>query len=225
MEAGVDAIIAATRGEYKAEPRPAAGSGGGGNGWMIFLIIIVLILMFRGAAAAAGGTYGRRGYRRRRLHPHPHGLGRRRRRVAAAAAGSAEAEASRAEAAPSAAAAPRGAGRRMQTNAFLHALDNDRIVAAILDAESRSRGEIRVHVTNQAAADVEAAARAQFEKLDMTKTALRNGVLIYVAPAQPEVRGDRRRGHPRAVRSGLLDRTSRRRWRRTSAPGGSRTAS
>jgi uncharacterized membrane protein len=70
----------------------------------------------------------------------------------------------------------------MQTNAFLHALDNDRIVAAILDAEGRSRGEIRVHVSNQAAAEVEAAARAQFEKLDMTKTDLRNGVLIYVAP-------------------------------------------
>jgi uncharacterized membrane protein len=70
----------------------------------------------------------------------------------------------------------------MLTNAFLHALDNDKIVAAILDAESRSRGEIRVHVSNQEAAEVEAAARAQFEKLDMTKTELRNGVLIYVAP-------------------------------------------
>ena len=70
----------------------------------------------------------------------------------------------------------------MKTNAFLHALDNDRIVAAILEAENRSRGEIRVHVTNQEVAEVEAAARAQFEKLEMTKTALRNGVLIYVAP-------------------------------------------
>lgn len=70
----------------------------------------------------------------------------------------------------------------MQTNAFLKSLDNDRIVAAILDAEARSHGEIRVHVTNQAITEVEAAARAQFEKLDMTKTALRNGVLIYVAP-------------------------------------------
>jgi uncharacterized membrane protein len=70
----------------------------------------------------------------------------------------------------------------MQTNAFLHALDNERIVAAILDAENHSRGEIRVHVTNQAPQEIEAAARAQFEKLEMTKTDLRNGVLIYVAP-------------------------------------------
>ena len=70
----------------------------------------------------------------------------------------------------------------MRTDAFLKTLDNDRIVAAILDAETRSQGEIRVHVSNQTTTEVEAAARAQFEKLDMTKTALRNGVLIYVAP-------------------------------------------
>jgi uncharacterized membrane protein len=70
----------------------------------------------------------------------------------------------------------------METSAFLKALDNERIVAAIQAAESRSLGEIRVHVTTQADVEVETAARAQFEKLEMTKTALRNGVLIYVAP-------------------------------------------
>lgn len=70
----------------------------------------------------------------------------------------------------------------MKTTAFLKALDNERIVAAIRAAEARSRGEIRVHVTNQPDVEVEAAARAQFEKLEMTQTALRNGVLIYVAP-------------------------------------------
>jgi uncharacterized membrane protein len=71
----------------------------------------------------------------------------------------------------------------MKPTAFLHELDNDRITAAIFAAEERSRGEIRVHVTDRAVEDVEAAARAQFEKLEMTKTAQRNGVLIYVAPA------------------------------------------
>ena len=70
----------------------------------------------------------------------------------------------------------------MQTNVFLHALDNDRIAAAIAAAEHKSRGEIRVHVSNQPAPEVEDAARAQFEKLEMTRTDLRNGVLIYVAP-------------------------------------------
>ena len=70
----------------------------------------------------------------------------------------------------------------MKTTAFLKALDNERIVAAIREAEARSKGEIRVHVTNHPDVEVEAAARKQFEKLEMTKTALRNGVLIYVAP-------------------------------------------
>jgi uncharacterized membrane protein len=70
----------------------------------------------------------------------------------------------------------------MKTTAFLHALDNERIVAAIRQAEARSKGEIRVHVTDHPDVEVEAAARTQFEKLEMTKTALRNGVLIYVAP-------------------------------------------
>ena len=70
----------------------------------------------------------------------------------------------------------------MRTSAFLKALDNERIVAAIRAAEARSRGEIRVHVTGHPDVEVEAAARKQFEKLEMTKTELRNGVLIYVAP-------------------------------------------
>jgi uncharacterized membrane protein len=65
---------------------------------------------------------------------------------------------------------------------FLSKLDHDRIVAAIAKAESRSGGEIRVHVTRRKPADLEARARIRFEKLGMTKTAHRNGVLIYIAP-------------------------------------------
>jgi uncharacterized membrane protein len=70
----------------------------------------------------------------------------------------------------------------MRIKQFLSALDHDRIVTAIREAESRSRGEVRVHVTNQRPSDVQKAAEAQFERLGMTATALRNGVLIYVAP-------------------------------------------
>jgi uncharacterized membrane protein len=70
----------------------------------------------------------------------------------------------------------------MKTTQFLHLLDHDRILAAIREAESRSRGEVRVHVTNQKPEDVQKAAAAQFERLGMAATALRNGVLIYVAP-------------------------------------------
>jgi uncharacterized membrane protein len=70
----------------------------------------------------------------------------------------------------------------MKTSQFLGRLDHERILAAIREAESRSRGEVRVHVSNQKPEDVQKAAAAQFERLGMTATALRNGVLIYVAP-------------------------------------------
>ena len=70
----------------------------------------------------------------------------------------------------------------MQANNFLGALDHERIVKAIQDAEARSRGEVRVHVSRQAVAAVHSAAARQFEALGMTRTAERNGVLLFVAP-------------------------------------------
>ncbi|HUG54933.1 MAG TPA: TPM domain-containing protein [Vicinamibacteria bacterium] len=71
----------------------------------------------------------------------------------------------------------------MKTRTFLHALDHARIVKAIGQAEERSRGELRVHVSARAVDDAQTAAARQFEKLGMTKTAERNGVLLFVAPA------------------------------------------
>lgn len=65
---------------------------------------------------------------------------------------------------------------------FFSQLDHDRIVAAIAAAESRSSGEIRVHVTQRQPDDLEARARRRFELLGMTNTAERNGVLFYIAP-------------------------------------------
>jgi uncharacterized membrane protein len=66
---------------------------------------------------------------------------------------------------------------------FFSSLDNDRIVAAIADAERKSSGEVRVHVTRRKPEDLEARARRRFEELGMTNTAERNGVLFYIAPA------------------------------------------
>jgi uncharacterized membrane protein len=71
----------------------------------------------------------------------------------------------------------------MQAKTFLDGLDHDRIVKAIQDAEARSRGEVRVHVSARAVDDAQAAAARQFETLGMTKTAERSGVLLFVAPA------------------------------------------
>lgn len=61
-------------------------------------------------------------------------------------------------------------------------IDHDRIVAAIAAAELKTSGEIRVLIARQKAEDPIAAATAQFERLGMTATAERNGVLIFVAP-------------------------------------------
>lgn len=61
-------------------------------------------------------------------------------------------------------------------------LDNARVVAAIAAAERRTSGEIRVLFSRHKTDDAVAAAKRQFERLGMTATAERNGVLIFVAP-------------------------------------------
>jgi uncharacterized membrane protein len=70
----------------------------------------------------------------------------------------------------------------MDPKDFFDHIQDERIVAAIRAAEARGRGEIRVHVTQEAVGDAQAAAVSVFEKLGMTRTAERNGVLIYVVP-------------------------------------------
>ena len=62
-------------------------------------------------------------------------------------------------------------------------IDHVKVVAAIGAAEPRTAGEIRVLVSAEAAEDPIVAAKKQFERLGMTRTAARNGVLIFVAPA------------------------------------------
>jgi len=65
---------------------------------------------------------------------------------------------------------------------FFFRLRQKDVVHAIQEGESRTSGEIRVFVSHLKVADVQAAAREQFEKLGMTATRERNGVLISVAP-------------------------------------------
>lgn len=62
-------------------------------------------------------------------------------------------------------------------------VDDARVVAAIVAAEQRTSGEIRVLVSRQKTDEPVAAAQKHFERLGMTNTAARNGVLIFVAPA------------------------------------------
>ncbi|MBV8517103.1 MAG: TPM domain-containing protein [Acidobacteria bacterium] len=69
----------------------------------------------------------------------------------------------------------------MNQKEFLAKLDQPRIVDAIAEAELQTSGEIRVHVQPKAGGDLRTVAERTFERLGMTKTALRTGVLLFIA--------------------------------------------
>lgn len=71
----------------------------------------------------------------------------------------------------------------MKTRQFIKQLEHDQIVHAIGEAEKLTSGEIRVFVSRKKSDDPVAAAQREFERLGMTKTAQRNGVLLYISPA------------------------------------------
>jgi uncharacterized membrane protein len=70
----------------------------------------------------------------------------------------------------------------MKHSAFIDHLDEAKIVAEIAAVEQQTSGEIRVFVSRRTPDDPVARARERFEKLGMTHTRHRNGVLIYFAP-------------------------------------------
>lgn len=59
--------------------------------------------------------------------------------------------------------------------------EKTQIVNAITAAEKQTSGEIRVHLDAQCKIDPVEQAKIVFEKIGMHETALRNGVLIYLA--------------------------------------------
>lgn len=70
----------------------------------------------------------------------------------------------------------------MNQKEFLAHLDQPRIVEAISTAERLTSGEIRVHVQPIVrGGEIRAVAEKTFERLGMTKTALRSGVLLFIA--------------------------------------------
>ena len=71
----------------------------------------------------------------------------------------------------------------MKKSEFIQQLDHPAIEGTIAEAEALTSGEIRVVVSHHPANDPLAAAKAAFERLGMTKTKNRNGVLFFVAPA------------------------------------------
>ena len=69
----------------------------------------------------------------------------------------------------------------MATSSFLSDQEQANVLAAISDAESKTSGEIRLHLESRCKGDVLDRAAVVFETLAMHKTALRNGVLFYLA--------------------------------------------
>jgi len=70
----------------------------------------------------------------------------------------------------------------MKHREFLNQLQHASIVHAIRKAEAMTSGEIRVFISRKKLNDPVVAAQEHFIKMGMTKTAQRNGVLIFVAP-------------------------------------------
>ena len=69
----------------------------------------------------------------------------------------------------------------MHQKDFVAALDQSRIVDSIAKAEMRTSGEIRVHIQSRSYGEIRVVAERTFERLGMTKTAARNGVLLFIA--------------------------------------------
>ncbi len=67
---------------------------------------------------------------------------------------------------------------------FLAGLDTAAVEAAIREAEKKTTGEIRVAVLPRVRGGLEKAVRHATDRLGMTRTAGRNGVLILVEPSR-----------------------------------------
>jgi uncharacterized membrane protein len=72
-------------------------------------------------------------------------------------------------------------GRRASPATFFDETEKQAIRAAIAAAEDRTSGEIRLHLARRTRGDVLRAAEAAFQAIGMTRTAARNGVLIYLS--------------------------------------------
>jgi len=69
----------------------------------------------------------------------------------------------------------------MNVNHFFTQEEKQKIVDAIKEAESKTSGEIRVHIDGNCNEDPLIKAKKLFHQLKMDKTELRNGILFYLA--------------------------------------------
>lgn len=66
---------------------------------------------------------------------------------------------------------------------FFTTEQEQRIIAAIREAEGQTSGEIRVHLERELIGDALNVAAQMFHELEMDTTAERNGVLIFLVPS------------------------------------------
>jgi uncharacterized membrane protein len=71
--------------------------------------------------------------------------------------------------------------RPSNPNKFFTKEEKSGIVKAIREAEKATSGEIRLHLERKVSKDLYQRAQDVFKKIGMTRTAQRNGVLIYLA--------------------------------------------
>lgn len=65
---------------------------------------------------------------------------------------------------------------------FFSKKDEQRIIAAIREAELQTSGEIRVHLEKEIIGDVQSVGYRIFHEIEMDQTTDRNGVLIFLVP-------------------------------------------
>ena len=178
LRAGVAAILAATKGEYKgtgqtvAERSPSNQSGE--SDWVIGLVIAFIVIVLLGwlLSYGAGGTV----YSSSRRTVSYGGLD------GIRAGGGGGFSSGRGGGGPSGGGAVGSWCSGMKTQHLFRELHHDRITAAIAEAEKHTTGEIRVYLSRRKVHDPRYAAAHQFVKLGLDKTKYRNAVLIFIAP-------------------------------------------
>jgi len=70
----------------------------------------------------------------------------------------------------------------MNSNSFQRQIDDAKLQSAIREAERGTSGEIRVFISRFVCSDPLADGRKEFDRLGMSRTPLRNAVLLYFAP-------------------------------------------
>jgi uncharacterized membrane protein len=75
-------------------------------------------------------------------------------------------------------------GGRRDPGTFLRKDEEQRVLEAIAAFENRTSGEIRVHLARRASDDIMVDAARTFERLGMTATQDRNGVLFFIGVAR-----------------------------------------